>query len=108
MPETDFVVVLTTWPADGDPSAFARILVEGRLAACVNVLGEMESTYRWEGRVEEARERQLVIKTARSRVPEVEARLRELHPYDVAEFLVLRVADGGADYLAWVAGSTAP
>ena len=55
--------------------------MEERLAACVNVLGEMQSTYRWAGQVETATERQLVIKTVADRVPALEARLRALHPY---------------------------
>src|SRR4051812_29655799 len=69
MNETDYVIVLTTLPADADVSAFAHALVDGRLAACVNLLPAMESLYRWDGKIEQERERQLAIKTSRARVP---------------------------------------
>ena len=101
MPEYP-VIVLTTWPADRDPAPLALALVEEHLAACVNVLGEMQSTYRWAGQVETATERQLVIKTVAERVPALEARLRVLHPYDVPEFLVISTSGGSDAYVAWI------
>jgi periplasmic divalent cation tolerance protein len=104
--DTDIVIVLTTFPIDGDVDRLAKALVEERLAACVNVLPAMRSTYTWKGATEQADERQLVIKTSRHRVGDVEKRLRELHPYDLPEFLVLSVIDGSRDYLSWVANST--
>ena len=103
---TDAVVVLTTIGADADAAALAQTLVEERLAACVNVLPPMTSIYRWQGQVETGSERQLVIKTTTARLPSLEARLRALHPYEVPEFLVLRVAGGSDAYLAWLRGST--
>lgn len=101
MPEHP-VIVLTTWPADRDPAPFALALVGAHLAACVNVLGEMQSTYRWAGQVETAAERQLVIKTVAERVPALEARLHALHPYEVPEFLVISAVGGSDGYLAWL------
>ena len=70
----EYVMVLTTLPADADAPAFARSLVEGRLAACVNLFGPMDSIYRWEGAVEEETERQVIIKTSRERVENGEYR----------------------------------
>ncbi|MDQ3212571.1 MAG: divalent-cation tolerance protein CutA [Acidobacteriota bacterium] len=102
----DYVVVLTTLPPDADAAAFARGLIEERLAACVNLLPVMESVYRWEGDIEQESERQVVIKTSRERVPTLWDRVRELHPYDVPEFLVLPVVDGNDAYLRWVAECT--
>ena len=102
----DYVIVLTTLPADADGAAFARELVEARLAACVNLSAPMESIYRWEGTVEVEAERQLVIKTSRERVAALWDRVRELHPYDMPEFLVTPVVDGNDAYLRWVAEST--
>lgn len=102
----DYVVVMTTLPADADAGAFARALIEERLAACVNLLPVMESVYRWEGDIEQETERQIVIKTARERVATLWERVRELHPYDVPEFLVLPVVDGNDAYLRWVAECT--
>ena len=100
--EPEVVIVLTTLPADADSAALARALVQERLAACVNILPEMTSVYRWEGTVEEARERQVVIKTTARQLEQLHARVRSLHQYDVPEWLVIPVVGGSADYLAWV------
>lgn len=102
LPATTPVIVLTTLPLEGDPQAFARVLVDERLAACVSLLGPVESLYRWKGAIEGARERQVVIKTVAGRVAALEARMRTLHPYEVPEFLVLPVSDGSSRYLAWI------
>jgi periplasmic divalent cation tolerance protein len=102
------VIVLTTLPPDTNAGSFARTLVQEQLAACVNVLPEMRSIYRWEGRVEDAREHQVIIKTTRERVPELRERVRALHPYEVPEFIVLPVVDGSEGYLAWIGQSTTP
>ena len=104
----DFVIVLTTLPAEGDAEKFASQLVEERLAACVNILPPMRSVYRWKNAVERADERQLVIKTTRARVTALESRLRKLHPYDVPEFVVLLIDSGSADYLSWLSKNTDP
>lgn len=93
--------MLTTLGADADAAALARTLVDERLAACVNVLPPMSSTYRWKGAVEVDREQQLVMKTRADRVEDLERRLRELHPYDVPEFIVL-TATASEDYATWV------
>ncbi len=105
MAGSDYVVVLTTVPVD-TASELATTLVERRVAACVSVLPEMRSVYRWEGSVEQEREHQLVIKTTRGRVESLWACLREQHPYDVPEFLVLPVVDGSESYLRWIREST--
>jgi periplasmic divalent cation tolerance protein len=102
MPPSSFVIVLTTFPVDEDPGQLARTLVNERLAACVNVLPPMPSTYRWEGNVEEVNEHQLIIKTAADRVEPLKRRINELHPYDVPELLVLPIADGSTTYLEWL------
>jgi len=99
------LIVLTTMPADERAVALARSLVEERLAACVNVHAPMISTYRWRGAVEVEGERQLVIKTAPGQLSALEARIRELHPYEVPEILVLSGAAGAA-YAAWIDEST--
>ena len=104
---SDVVLVLSTAPAaPGDDTAeqIARTLVDERLAACVNVHAPIVSIYRWKGTVERDTERQLVIKTTRERVPALENRLRELHPYELPEFIVISTSGGSDKYLAWVAG----
>lgn len=100
------VLVLTTWPAAGDPAPLAHALVESGAAACVNLLPEMDSVYRWQGRVERERERQLLVKTTSGRVEAVRDLIARLHPYEVPELLVLEVAGGGDAYLRWVREST--
>lgn len=106
MPDFEYVLVLTTLPGDADAGAFARTLVEDRLAACVNLLPLMESIFRWEGKIDRETERQLLIKTSRARVVALWERVRALHPYDVPEFIVLPIADGNAAYLQWLGEST--
>jgi periplasmic divalent cation tolerance protein len=100
--EPGALIVLTTLGADADAAALARTLVEERLAACVNVLPAMTSVYRWKDAVEQDREQQLVIKTAPANLAALEARVRELHPYELPEFLVLP-ASGSKAYLDWIA-----
>jgi periplasmic divalent cation tolerance protein len=78
------------------------------VAACVNLVSGVRSVYRWKGRVEEARETLLVIKTAASRVGALLAAVRELHPYDCPEAIALPVTAGPASYLKWVVGETSP
>ena len=89
-------------PSLADAAPLARRLVDERLAACVNLHHAMTSIYRWKGQVEEDGERQLVIKTTRERLPALEARLRELHAYELPEFLVLSVSDASDEYRAWL------
>ncbi len=84
-----------------DGVALGQTIVEERLAACVNLLPIMESVYRWEGRVEHESERQVVIKTARERVVALWERVREMHPYEVPEFVVIPIVDGNDAYLRW-------
>jgi periplasmic divalent cation tolerance protein len=103
-----FAIVLTTLPMDSDAEKFASHLVEERLVACVSILPAMRSIYRWDGAIERADERQLLLKTSSTKLAALEARVRVLHPYDVPEFVVLPITDGSADYLAWLTASTRP
>jgi periplasmic divalent cation tolerance protein len=103
---SDYVLVLTTLGADIDPATIGLRLVEERLAACVNALPEMESFFRWHGAIERDRERQLIIKTTVDRLPDLERRLHEMHPYDLPEFLVIPVGAGSEAYLRWIRTST--
>ena len=105
---TDFVIVLTTFPADGDVEQVASRLVDARLAACVNILSSMRSVYRWKDVVERSDERQLVIKTRTECLPALEAFLRSVHPYDVPEFLVIPIEAGSSDYLRWISENALP
>jgi periplasmic divalent cation tolerance protein len=80
----------------------ATALVEARLAACVNVLAECASMYRWKGALETASEVPVLIKTRESLYPRVEETIRKLHPYELPEVLALRVDRGLPAYLGWV------
>jgi periplasmic divalent cation tolerance protein len=104
---TEIVLVLTTIDSDERSEALARTLVDEQLAACVSIGAPMTSIYRWQGRVEQAAERQLVIKTTRTRLAAVRARLLELHPYDVPELLVVAADEASAAYARWLQESTA-
>ena len=94
-------IALTTIGSESDALSLAKTLVDERLAACVNVLPAMTSVYRWKESIEQDKEHQVVIKTSSDRLPALETRLRQIHPYELPEFLILD-ADGGAAYLAWV------
>ena len=105
-PEKDFLIVLTTFPVDGDAESFAKALVDERLAACVNILPAMTSVYTWKGVTERAEERQLIIKTASDHLRDLESRVKQLHPYEVPEFITISMAGGSREYLAWLAEAT--
>ena len=98
----DCVLVLVTLPGDSDGAGFAESLISSGVAACVNVLAPMQSTYRWEGQVETETERQVLIKTTSAGVAALWQRVRDLHPYDVPEFIVVPIIDGNEAYLKWV------
>ena len=102
----EYVIVLTTLPSDFASRDFGRALVEERLAACVNLLPAMDSVYRWEGQIEHDTERQIIIKTSRERVVALWERIRELHPYETPEFVVLTIQDGSDAYFRWIGEST--
>lgn len=94
-------IVFTTCPDAGTAERIARVLVEEKLAACVNMLPPMRSIYSWKGRVEDASEQLLVIKTAQP-FAVVRDRIRNLHPYELPEIITVPIADGLPDYLAWL------
>lgn len=99
------VVVFTTFPDQDTARRVVRTLVEERLIACGNLVPGVESIYRWKGEVETANEVFAVLKTEVSRYVTMEKRLRELHPYEVPECVMVRIADGFPDYLRWVTES---
>jgi periplasmic divalent cation tolerance protein len=101
------IVVLTTCGNDEDANALARVLVEQRLAACVNAIGKVASTYRWNGKVQHDQETLLIIKTTAARLPALEKTIRERSKYELPELIAVPVEAGGAEYLAWVAESVA-
>jgi periplasmic divalent cation tolerance protein len=102
---TDKRLVFTTCGSLEEARRIANALVEGRLAACVNIVPQVESVYRWEGKVETANEWLLVIKTTSSAFDRLRKSLTELHTYDLPECIALDIADGFGPYLDWLSAS---
>lgn len=99
---SEVLLVISNTPDRASAERIATALVEKKLAACVNILAECLSIYRWEGKLERAGEVPLLIKTTRAAWPALQDALRELHPYDVPEIIALPVQAGLPDYLNWV------
>ena len=101
------LVVLTTCGNAQEAERLATELVERKLAACVNTIERMASTYRWRGQIERSQESLLVIKTTAERYPAVEQAIRERSSYELPEVLALPVEQGSMGYLEWLAAAVA-
>ena len=104
--DTRCAIVLTTLPSRDAALTLARTLVDERLAACVQILDGLLSIYRWEGRIDESAECQVIVKTTPAARPALIERLRALHPYDVPEIVALDASASDA-YAAWLQAETA-
>jgi periplasmic divalent cation tolerance protein len=102
---TDKRIVLSTASSEEEARKIARHLVERRLAACVNIVPQVQSIYRWKEKVEEANEWLLLIKTTEATFGQVRHAIADLHSYDVPECICLTIEDGSADYLQWIGDS---
>ena len=102
------LIVLTNLPDAASARTLAALLVEQRLAACVNILAPCRSVYRWQGKIEDASEVPLLIKTTAARYAALEAAIRAGHPYELPEIVAVPLASGLPEYLAWVAAETTP
>lgn len=103
---SEAIVVICACPDESTAARIAQELVNQRLAACVNRLSSVRSTYSWQGRIQEEPEVVLTIKTTRGRYEALEVRLRALHPYEMPEIIALPVVAGSASYLSWIASET--
>jgi periplasmic divalent cation tolerance protein len=99
---TDKRLVLTTAGSNEEARKIARALVERRLAACVNIVKQVESVYRWKEKVDEAQEWLLVIKTTAAAFERVRDAIRELHSYDLPECVCVSIENGSPEYLKWI------
>jgi len=106
MNENEILLVFTNLPDRAAAERIADALVTEGVAACVNVLAECGSVYRWQGKVEHASEVPLLIKTTRAAYPQLESALRKLHPHELPEIIALPVSAGLPEYLNWVAQVT--
>src|SRR5215210_4693837 len=95
----DFIVIYVTVSSAEEGERIARALVEARLAACVNRIAAVRSTYRWQGQVEQSDEQLLIIKTSKELFAAVQTQVRGLHSYSVPELIALPVVDGSEEYL---------
>jgi periplasmic divalent cation tolerance protein len=102
---TDKRIVLTTAGSEKEAAKIARQLVEQGLAACVNIVPQIRSVYRWKESVEEAREWLLVIKTTAEAFVQVRQKISELHSYELPECICIAIEDGSSDYLNWIGES---
>jgi periplasmic divalent cation tolerance protein len=101
-------IVLTTAGSSEEARKIAHALVERKLAACVNIVPQIESVYRWQGKVESATEWLLVIKTQVHLFEQVRGAIKELHSYDLPECVMLEVAAGSKEYLDWITENIDP
>lgn len=102
------LVTLCTVPDRESGERIATALVDEHLAACVNLVPGLSSTYRWQGKVEKASECLLIIKTVAGRFEAVKNRIKSLHSYDLPEIIAFRISDGSPDYLKWITENTQP
>lgn len=105
---SDILLVISNLPDRTTAERVARALIENRAAACVNILAECTSVYRWQEMVESASEVPLLIKTTRAAYPHVEQTIRQLHPYELPEIVAVPLGAGLPGYLQWVAQETHP
>jgi periplasmic divalent cation tolerance protein len=99
---TDKRVILSTAGSEDEARKVAQHLMEHQLAACVNILPGMESIYRWQDKVESAREWLLLIKTTAEKFPAVRDAIREVHSYELPECIAIAIEDGSEEYLQWI------
>ncbi|MEV0264939.1 divalent-cation tolerance protein CutA [Streptomyces sp. NPDC050617] len=108
VPGDRFLAVLTTTDSEAAAQSLARGAVEARLAACAQISSPIASVYRWEGRVETAREWQVLLKTTAARYEALAAHIRTAHGYDTPEIIATPITHGDEEYLAWVAAEVEP
>ncbi len=101
-PSDPIVLALSTCPDEPAAKRIAEMLVAERLATCVSRIQDVRSSYFWDGRLQDDAEILLMIKTVGSRVPELTARLKEIHPYELPELIVLPIIGGNEAYIQWV------
>ena len=102
MADTDAIVVFMTAANGEEATRLAEMLVGAHLAACVQILPEMESVYRWQGKIERQSEILLLAKTTREKFADLEREVRALHSYDTPEIIAVPVAVGSGPYLQWL------
>lgn len=96
------IVVYITTSGEEEAARIAKILVEERLAACVNILKDARSIYRWQGKIEDEKESLMIIKTRKELFDSLKKRVKEVHSYTVPEIIALPIIEGSEDYMNWL------
>jgi len=104
---TDYVVVFVTTASVEEARRIASAVIDARLAACVNIIAQVESVYRWRGDICHDRESLLIMKTAREQLAELDTLIKSLHSYEVPEIIALSIEGGSEQYLTWLRESVA-
>jgi periplasmic divalent cation tolerance protein len=102
MPDEDAIVVFLTAPSGEEATRLADLLIGAHLAACVQILPEMESVYRWQGKIERQSEILLIAKTTRGKFADLEREVRALHSYETPEIVAVPIVTGSQPYLDWL------
>ena len=106
MAKSDYIVVLITTNGTGEAQLITRMLLEKRLAACVNIVPQVNSSYWWQGKIESGEESLLVVKTRESLLDTLVKAVRKVHSNKVPEIIALPIVGGNKDYLDWIGGET--
>ena len=96
------IVVLITATSMGEAETIGKALIEGRMAACVNISAGVRSLFRWQGKIEDQEEVLLLVKSRSDLLPSIIEAVKRLHSYTVPEVIALPILDGSSDYLAWI------
>lgn len=100
------IVCYITAPNEDEAVKIARVLVEGHLAACANIVKNVRSIYSWQGAIEDDAEVLMIVKTQKALFQKLSEKVKEIHSYDVPEVIALPIVDGSQDYLQWLREST--
>jgi periplasmic divalent cation tolerance protein len=103
---TEYIVVYVTAPNEEEAGKIARSLVEDKLAGCVNIVKNMRSIYRWQGKIEDEDEVLMIVKTRKEHFAHIREMVKRLHSYSVPEIIALPIVAGSEDYLTWLKEET--
>ena len=106
MPKDNYIIVFNTCDTAENASSIAEILINKKLAACVNIVDNIESVYQWQGKIEHSKEKLLIIKTRQSLLLEVQNAIKEMHNYELPEIIAVPICSGEQNYLNWIHSAT--